>query len=117
MSTFIKIKVNIRTAIGQQIVQADGFFYRANRTRARVAWQAQISDIGIILAYFKTHFFHTQINALHLIKSHRINIATPGKASPGIRIILRNDYGTYFNTRCPIIATAPTSAKTTRKLK
>ena len=58
MSKLIKIKVNIRTAIGHQIVQADGFFYRPNRTRVWVAWQTQISDIGIILAYFKTHFFH-----------------------------------------------------------
>lgn len=67
MSTFIKIKVNIRTAIGQQIVQADGFFYRPNRTRPRVAWQAQIGDISVILAYFKTYFFHAQINVIHRI--------------------------------------------------
>ena len=65
MSTFIQFKVNIRPAIGQQIVQAYGFFSRPNRPGSRVAWQAQIGDIGVILAYFKTYFFHAQINVIH----------------------------------------------------
>ena len=77
MSIFIQIKVNIRTAVGQQIVQAYGFFYRPNRTGSRVARQAQIGDIGVILAYFKTYFFHAQINVIHriLVPSYQLGYA------------------------------------------